>query len=729
MNDSATEGGGFWPQKLASLATLVKSDALAVVLTMREGGPLTYVQYNLAAAGGWEANAANGLVLRAINERAPRTGNDELALGDRRIAKTLCAVPVSWQNDVIGALVAFRESGVFEPTDVVTLVGAAGLVAVELAETNALWRAQQTSNAMSQRERMRADLQRELAPLADQDAILTKATQRLAELFSADGVSMMLVDARGDLVTRAATGLGEDIVRRARRKIGEGISGWVAKEGKPLLLHGKVEDPRGFSGVDPSIGGALVAPITSEDNRVLGVVNVKARSGPTTYGESQLQDLASVAQDVGQALERAQQLRSLEEDRRQALVLYELSRLAVHSGDPQTDLETASTMLADTLRHDVFGIWIAQANDTMLRLRAGAGYGEVPPNDVPIEGDAALQGAFGERRTYRIDVGAAMPGWRSPNASVYILAPVMVGPQAIGVLVIGRADGAFANADVEFATTLGEYLGALVQRAVSQDELHHVASAERRRIAQELHDGLAQELTGVVLALEGCQRALERDPDVLPTQLGKAARDARACLADIRQYMTALRQHEQSALTLPVTVSRLVDDLRRSSGLAVELEELGAERPLPPPVERAIVRIAQESLHNIAQHAHATRAKVILNYEDSAATLTIEDDGAGFAVDETLTSAEQRGRFGLLGMKERAESVGGTLAIRSHMGQGTLVQAHMPYESGPRLNVVPAWPGTSRADLGEEVAPQVIEEDVEEMSERRGFLGRLFGQR
>src|SRR5207244_4208097 len=83
-------------------------------------------------------------------------------------------------------------------------------------------------------------------------------------------------------------------------------------------------------------------------------------------------------------------------DRRQALVLYELSRLVMQTGDPQTDLASAAMMLADTLHHDVLGIWIAQANDTMLRLRAGAGYGEVLPSDVPVAGDAALQGAVGE---------------------------------------------------------------------------------------------------------------------------------------------------------------------------------------------------------------------------------------------------------------------------------------------------------------------------------------------
>src|SRR5439155_15425242 len=210
--------------------------------------------------------------------------------------------------------------------------------------------------------------------------------------------------------------------------------------------------------------------------------------------------------------------------------------------------------------------------------------------------------------TYRVDVGDARPGWGSAKASVYVLAPVMVGPQSIGVLAIGRTDGFFEPADLDFATTLGDYLGALVQRAVSKDELHHIAAAERRRIAQELHDGLAQELTGVVLALEGCQRALERDPDVLPTQLAKAARDARACLTEIRQYMAALRQQGPAALTLPVTVSRIVEDVRKTTGLAIELEQVGTERALLPQQERAIVRIAQEALQNVARHAYASHA-------------------------------------------------------------------------------------------------------------------------
>src|SRR5262249_43424224 len=155
----------------------------------------------------------------------------------------------------------------------------------------------------------------------------------------------------------------------------------------------------------------------------------------------------------------------------------------------------------------------------------------------------------------------------------------------------------------------------MLQKSASADVLQRTAVNERRRIAQELHDGLAQELTGVVLALEGCQRALERDPSLLGPQLAKAARDARATLSDVRQYMAALRRPEEGGgLNLPVAVARLVDDLRRQSGLHVDLEETGTERDLEPYIERALIRIVGEALRNVAQHAGATNAKVVLRY-------------------------------------------------------------------------------------------------------------------
>ena len=95
----------------------------------------------------------------------------------------------------------------------------------------------------------------------------------------------------------------------------------------------------------------------------------------------------------------------------------------------------------------------------------------------------------------------------------------------------------------------------------------------------------------MVLSLEGAQRAFERNPQLLGQQLAKATRDARATLADVRQYMSALRQSAPGGLGLPTTVARLIDDVKRQSGLAVEMEELGPEHELEADRQRAVIRI------------------------------------------------------------------------------------------------------------------------------------------
>ena len=345
-------------------------------------------------------------------------------------------------------------------------------------------------------------------------------------------------------------------------------------------------------------------------------------------------------------------LRQAEDDRKQAMVLFELSRLATLGTDAQSDLDGAAMMLAGALDHDAVGIWAL--SEHRLRLRAGTGYDKAT-TEVPVdESDTALATVLREKRGARGSLAdlKAMPAWAPPGAANYLLTPI----GALGVLVTARASAPYSEDDADFNASVGEYLVGLLQRSTSTDVVDQGVSAERRKIAQELHDGLAQELTGVVLALEGCQRALDKDPALLGPQLAKASRDARATLMDVRQYMTALRQSETGGLNLPVTLGRLVDDLRRQTGLQVQMEENGQPRELDAVVERAVIRIAGEALRNVAQHAEAATAKVALLYDQDGVVVTIEDDGKGFDVDETFRGAEDRGHFGVVGMRERAEA-------------------------------------------------------------------------
>ena len=701
------------------LAKVARADAIAVILQMKGEGYVTYVAHNLPTDTRWSEGLPSVMLAKAMSERATdqATSGVTLTLSDGRAADTLAVSPVIWKDQVVGGLAAVLAGRAFSAEDLSSLSRVGDLIGLELAEANALWRAQRQGQDAEAKLKASRDLQAIIRKERDPDQLLERATAQLADVFGADGVSIMLADAHGELSVRSSRGLS-DVAKLDRKRIGEGISGTVAQTGRSMLLSGQVQ-----GGSDPTASESMIAPLRS-NGRTLGVVSVKHRAQQERYGQMQVDSLTQAAAEIASALVTAEEFQRAEEDRRQALVLYELSRFATLGIDPHNDLESAVAMLADNLRHDAVGVWAAEEHH--LHLRAATGYGDITPADISTSGtDTVLAQVLRERRTATAQYGMAedRPDWAAPSSTHFLLAPIG-GSQTgvvLGVLVLGRATTPYTSAEADFVATLGEYLSGMLQKSASTDLVQRTASNERRRISQELHDGVAQELTGVVLALEGCQRALDRDPSVLGPQLAKAARDARATLSDVRQYMAALRQTEESGgLNLPVTVARLADDLRRQSGLAVDFEETGAERPLEPFVERAVIRIIGEGLRNVGQHSGASNAKVILRYDDEQVVATIEDDGKGFESNE-LNTAEERGHYGIVGMRERAEGVGGQLVVRSEPGRGTIVRATIPY----RLAVDGTPPGWT--DTVEDTEQRGAIEDLERI-EKASFLGRLFGR-
>jgi signal transduction histidine kinase len=702
---------------MAYLAKLARADAIAIILQMKGEGYATYIAHNLPTETTWTDGLPSTMLARAMSERATdATDGVSLMLSDGRAADALAVAPVVWKDQVVGGLAAMLVGRTFSAEDLAGLDRVGDLVGLELAEANALWRARRQQQDAESKLKASRDLQALIQKERDPDQLLERATAQLADLFGADGVSIMLADGQGELTVRTSRGLS-DAAKRDRKRIGEGISGTVAQTGRSMLLSGQVQ-----GGSDPTASEAMIAPLRS-NGRTLGVVNVKHRAPQERYGQTQVDSLTQAASEIAAAFLTAEEFQRAEDDRRQALVLYELSRFATLGTDPHSDLESAVAMLADNLRHDAVGVWAAEEHH--LHLRAATGYGDVTPPDISTSGtDTLLAQVLRERRTAMAEFDTAddRPDWAAPSSRYFLLAPIG-GAQTgavLGVLVFGRNTAAYTAAEADFVATLGEYLSGMLQKSASTDLVQRTASTERRRISQELHDGVAQELTGVVLALEGCQRALDRDPAALGPQLAKAARDARATLSDVRQYMAALRQTEESGgLNLPVTVARLVDDLRRQSGVHVDFEEAAAARELEPFVERAVIRIIGEGLRNVGQHSGAANAKVILRYDDDQVVATIEDDGKGFESNE-LSTAEERGHYGIVGMRERAEGVGGQLVVRSEPGRGTIVRATIPYR-------VSASETAGWNDTVEDTDQRGAIEDLER-TEKASFFGRLFGR-
>ena len=707
--------GEFWPTRIAMLAELAHADALAIVLRPRDGSFVTYAAHNVSAEAAWNGETQARLLASAIGG-VHGDGAVSIALLDGRTAFALRAVPVAWREHRIGALAALRVGGQFADLESVNLDRLAALVALELVEENTFWRMQRAAAELEARTKASTELQEIVRAERDPAGLLERATSGLARVFGADGVSIMLVE-NGLLSVRSSTGLSDE-AKRDRKRLGEGVSGFVAKTGQPLLLRGAITGDDRFSGNDPSIGDALIAPLRNGDH-VIGVVSIKRRGSSEHYDAADLDALTAIGVDIAATLSFVGAVARAEEDRKQAIALYELSRLGTLGGEPQQELDTAVAMLADVMHHDVVGLWVVTADGSAER-RASRGYDPLAPRVLP---DAANAGRFGEAlaqqgpiRTGCASDDPAPPAWAAAPATAYVFAPVSAQGQTIGVLVLGRAGDAYTEAEADFAATAAEYLFEIAHstEAVSVEE--QATAGERKRIAQELHDGLAQELTGVVLSLEGAQRAFQRNPQMLGQQLAKATRDARATLADVRQYMGALRQSAPGGLGLPTTVARLIDDLQRQTGLAVEMQELGSERELQADLQRAVIRIAGEALRNVAQHAGAQHATVTLRYGDTDVVLTVTDDGAGFDLPTMAASAEAEGHFGLVGMRERAEAVAGRISVTSVPGQGTTIEATIPYEVSPLA--VGVLRAQHHADDLRASSPQI----------RPGILARIFGR-
>jgi signal transduction histidine kinase/ligand-binding sensor domain-containing protein len=204
---------------------------------------------------------------------------------------------------------------------------------------------------------------------------------------------------------------------------------------------------------------------------------------------------------------------------------------------------------------------------------------------------------------------------------------------------------------------------------------------ERNRIAREIHDTLAQGYVGISVQLEVLAELLRHHKsEAAAKHLDLTRGYVREGLADARQSIWALRSQDTDETTLPVRLNRLVEAVG-GHGVETRFSLFGAYRPMPPETEREFLRIAQEAIHNVKQHAGARHLFVQLEYGPKEVALEVRDDGRGFEANQESESAS--GHYGLTGMKERAAAIGGTLEVSSEPGAGTTVRlrAAAPRES------------------------------------------------
>ncbi|QKW16483.1 sensor histidine kinase [Verrucosispora sp. NA02020] len=230
------------------------------------------------------------------------------------------------------------------------------------------------------------------------------------------------------------------------------------------------------------------------------------------------------------------------------------------------------------------------------------------------------------------------------------------------------------SANEQLAETVRENEGLHAQLVTQAREAG--VRDERQRMAREIHDTLAQGLTGIITQLEAAEQSRDRSTD-WQRHVDNALDLARESLTEARRSVRAVRPEPLETARLPDVLAELGGRWSARHGVAASVSTTGTPRPLHPEIEVTLLRAAQEALANVARHAAASRVGLTLSYMSDVVTLDVRDDGSGFDVDGGAVP-DRDGGYGLTAMRQRVTRVGGRLAVESEPGTGTAVSASVP---------------------------------------------------
>jgi signal transduction histidine kinase len=252
--------------------------------------------------------------------------------------------------------------------------------------------------------------------------------------------------------------------------------------------------------------------------------------------------------------------------------------------------------------------------------------------------------------------------------------PLVVGRKVIGAVV---GFGPPGHQHTESQLELGHALATQLALALQLGELSERAKsaavlAERTRLARDIHDTLAQGFLGVLLHLETARRTMRTDPGKADRAIEQARGLAHTSLNEARRSVGMLRAGASGQGDLAVVLSMLVRETSEA-GWTARFETTLATCPVPLAVAEQTHRIAVEALNNARRHANPSQVVISLTRSDGVVKVTVMDDGCGFDLE-----TDRPGRYGLVGMRERAVAIGGSLNIESDPGYGTKVTLIWP---------------------------------------------------
>ncbi|MFD2687958.1 GAF domain-containing sensor histidine kinase [Streptomyces phyllanthi] len=275
-------------------------------------------------------------------------------------------------------------------------------------------------------------------------------------------------------------------------------------------------------------------------------------------------------------------------------------------------------------------------------------------------------------------------GWPSahPELADFLGLPIRDGDEVIGALFLAnkkcpRPEGGcgFTEEDEELLAILAQHAAIALTNARLYERSRELTIAEERsRLAHELHDAVSQKLFSLRLTAQAATALVDRDPSRAKGEMHQVALLAAEAADELRAAVVELRPAALDEDGLVATLRTQIQVLDRAHTARVTFTSRGV-RALPAAQEEALLRVAQEALHNALRHSGAERVDVTLERRGSAAVLRVTDDGSGF----DPASIRRAGRhLGLVSMRDRAGGIGGRLTVESAPGKGTTIEMEAP---------------------------------------------------
>ncbi|WP_240666757.1 sensor histidine kinase [Longirhabdus pacifica] len=202
---------------------------------------------------------------------------------------------------------------------------------------------------------------------------------------------------------------------------------------------------------------------------------------------------------------------------------------------------------------------------------------------------------------------------------------------------------------------------------------------ERKRIAREIHDGMAQSMANLILRTEIAERMMEQDkPELAKAEIVDLKQQVRSNLEEVRKIIFNLRPMALDDLGLLPTLRKFVHDFEEKYNIKARITVNGKEERLPSAMEVAIFRLVQETFSNVKKHAKATQVNLEMRFQKNFIYLVIEDNGIGFEVEKVEDKISEGDNYGIIGMRERVELLEGKFNIQTAPDQGTKMFIQVP---------------------------------------------------